>query len=125
MSITIEGLEVFAYHGVTPGEKALGQRFLLDAEMDLEERAAATDDLSGTVDYEEVAGRLAEIATSERYDLIETLARAALDYLLSLQGVKRAAVTVKKPDAPIRVKVGCVSVTARGEGTPGEKEVGS
>ncbi len=114
MSIAIEGIEVHAYHGVTPGEKESGQTFLLDAEMELEERMAATDDLSSTVDYAAVAQRLAGIATSNRFDLIETLARAALDYLLSLEGVRRARVTVRKPEAPLGVRAAGVAVTAEG-----------
>lgn len=120
--ITIEGLEVFAYHGVTPEEKERGQRFVVDAEMELEGWAAAEDDIGSTVDYATVARRLSEIATSNRFDLVETLARASLEYLLSLEGVNSARVTVRKPDAPMPVTVGCVAVTVEGSGAPGGKE---
>lgn len=122
-TILLEGIEVHGYHGATEAEKAEGQRFLLDAEFELRESAASRDDLASTVDYAAVAERLAGIATSNRFELIETLARACLGYLLSLGGVERARVTVKKPDAPFAVKVGCVSATARGRAS-GDRQGG-
>ncbi|HYG38070.1 MAG TPA: dihydroneopterin aldolase [Cytophagales bacterium] len=50
--ISLEGLEFFAYHGFHKEERKLGNKFTVDiqVEADLEE-AAATDDLSKTVDY--------------------------------------------------------------------------
>ena len=43
--LRIKDLEVYAYHGVFPAEKELGQRFVLDLWVDYEmTRAARTGD---------------------------------------------------------------------------------
>jgi dihydroneopterin aldolase len=112
-SIEIRDIKVFAYHGVTTEEKQNGQEFLLDVELVLDEDKARIDDISATVDYAEVAGAVAGMATESRYNLIETLACDIVDNLLKLEGVKEASVTVKKPDAPLPVEAGWVGVTVR------------
>lgn len=113
--ITINGVKVFAHHGVLPEEKERGQEFIIDAEIVLQEGAASSDDLGATVDYSEAAGAMADIATSTRYNLIETLAEKLLDHLLGLEWVRSASVTVKKPGAPLPVEAGWVGVTASRE----------
>jgi dihydroneopterin aldolase len=112
-SIEIRNIKVFAHHGVTEEEKEKGQEFLLNVELALDEDTALTDDISATVDYAEVAGTVARMATSGRYDLIETLACKIVDHLLTFDGVKEAAVTVKKPQAPLPVEADWVGVTVR------------
>ena len=114
-TITIRDIKVFAHHGVLPEEKEQGQEFLIDVEIALEEGVPCADDLETTVDYAEVAGAVAGIATSRRYELLETLASELVDHLLVQQGVKAASVTVKKPRAPMPVEVGWVGVTIRRE----------
>jgi len=120
--ITIRGIKVFANHGVLPEEKEHGQVFLIDVEMELEEGMAGTDDLPATVDYARVAAAVASMATLERHNLIETLASGIADYLLSLQGVGEAAVTVRKPQAPLPVEAEWVGATVsrRRERNPGD-----
>ena len=47
--LRIKDLEVYAYHGVFPAEKELGQRFVLDLWVDYEmTRAARTGDLEAS-----------------------------------------------------------------------------
>jgi 7,8-dihydroneopterin aldolase/epimerase/oxygenase len=110
--INIAGIKVFAHHGVLPEEIERGQEFLIDAQIVLEEGRGSTDELEATVDYATVAEALAGIATSTRYNLIETLAGELVDYLFGLDGVEAASVSVKKPGAPLPVEVDWVGVTA-------------
>jgi dihydroneopterin aldolase/2-amino-4-hydroxy-6-hydroxymethyldihydropteridine diphosphokinase len=53
--ITISNLEVFAYHGVLKEENALGQKFLVSAELytDIQE-AADGDDITKSINYASV-----------------------------------------------------------------------
>ncbi len=45
-------MSLFAYHGVLSEERTLGQRFLVDLEVDADLRAAGErDELAQTVDY--------------------------------------------------------------------------
>jgi len=53
--IIIQGLEVFAYHGVLAQEKRDGQYFYLDIELDTDLSAASVSDALGdTINYDEV-----------------------------------------------------------------------
>src|SRR6476620_10545605 len=50
--VFLEGLQFYAYHGVNPEERVLGQRFLVDVTIAADLRAAgASDDLTQTVSY--------------------------------------------------------------------------
>jgi dihydroneopterin aldolase len=113
-SIRITGIEVFAFHGVLASEKETGQRFLVDVELGLDLSAAgATDDLAKTVDYGSLAQRIHDVVASERWDLIETVASRVADAVFEDPRVETVVVTVHKPQAPIPVPFGDVSVTVR------------
>ena len=118
--ISIEGIEVFAHHGVLPLERERGQRFLIDVRMELSS-VPGEDDLESTVDYAEVASRVADLATVTRYDLIETLASHIGSSLLDYGRVRAISVTVKKPEAPMPVPVECVGVTILCRRPPGDE----
>jgi dihydroneopterin aldolase len=110
--ISLLGLRAFGRHGVLPGERADGQEFVVDAVLWLDSRmAAAADDLSLTVDYGDLAVRLAEIIAGEPVALIETLADRLAAACLTDQRVSQAEITVHKPDAPIRPAFRDVTVT--------------
>lgn len=110
--ITLTGLEVFAHHGVFDFEREQGQRFVIDAEVVTDFKAAAAgDELARTVNYAELAGAILEAVANDPVDLIETLVERVAQVVLGFAGVQQARVTVHKPDAPIDAKFGDVSVT--------------
>ena len=102
--IFLEGLIFYAYHGVHPEEKKLGQRFIVDITMTRDLRAAGTtDDLTQTTSYSEVYRQAREIAEGGPYDLIETVAeKIAAAVLARHTEVQDISVTVRKPDVPIK-----------------------
>lgn len=112
--ISLTGIEVFGRHGVLPHEREYGQRFVVDAvlEVDLDD-ASRSDDLVDTVDYGRLSGDIAAIVAGEPFDLIERLAGAVADRCLEDQRVQAVEVTVHKPAAPIPVVAHEVSVTLR------------
>jgi len=98
--ISLVGLRAYGYHGVLPAERAQGQEFVADAVLWFDTSpAAAADDLSLTVDYAALAGRLAEIISGEAVALIETLAQRLAAACLADERVQHAEITVHKPDA--------------------------
>jgi 7,8-dihydroneopterin aldolase/epimerase/oxygenase len=112
--ITLTGLRAYGYHGVLPAEREEGQEFVADAVLWFDTSpAAAADDLSLTIDYGALAGRLAEIISGEPVALIETLAQRLAAACLADERVQHAEITVHKPDAPVGVPIGDVSVTIR------------
>jgi 7,8-dihydroneopterin aldolase/epimerase/oxygenase len=100
--IELRGLRARGRHGVLPAERELGQEFVVDVVLGLDlHPAAADDDLSRTVDYGALAGRLAALVEGEPVALIETLAERLADACLSDERVEDVEVTVHKPSAPI------------------------
>lgn len=111
--ITLTGLRVHGHHGVHEHERARGQEFVVDATVWLDLRpAAATDQLSDTLDYAALAQRAARIVGGPPCNLIETLAERIAQDVLGDQRVRAVEVTVHKPAAPLPLPVGDVAVTA-------------
>lgn len=53
--LQIKDLEIFAYHGLFPSEKELGQKFVISASLSYDMTKAATDlDLTASVHYGEL-----------------------------------------------------------------------
>lgn len=112
--ITLSGLKVRGHHGVLEHEKRDGQDFLVDIVVWIDlGAAAATDDLSDTLDYGELAQRAAEIVGGGPSDLIETVATRLADDVMSDERVHATEVTIHKPAAPIPLHFSDVSVTIR------------
>jgi 7,8-dihydroneopterin aldolase/epimerase/oxygenase len=112
--IELTGLRVRGRHGVYDFERAQGQDFLIDVRLELAlDRAAASDDVTDTVHYGELAERLVAIVAGEPVNLIETLAERLVDACLADSRVDAATVTVHKPQAPIPHEFADVAVTLR------------
>jgi 2-amino-4-hydroxy-6-hydroxymethyldihydropteridine diphosphokinase/dihydroneopterin aldolase len=110
--IAITGLRVRGRHGVLDSERRDGQDFLIDAVLSVDTRAAAaTDDLSRTVDYAGLSERLAAIVAGEPVRLIETLADRLAQACLADPAVREVQITVHKPQAPLGRPFGDVAVT--------------
>jgi len=112
--ITLSGLRARGHHGVYDFERAEGQDFVVDVRLDLDlDRAAASDDVTHTVHYGELATGLVAVIGGEPVNLIETLAARLLDVCLADDRVRAAEVTVHKPQAPIPHEFADVAVTLR------------
>lgn len=101
--IHIKNLVFHGHHGVLPEETRLGQRFELDLELVVDITAAsASDDLSQTVNYADVAALCGRFVQGERYRLLETLARRILTSLLEhFPALTEAGLVLRKPSAPV------------------------
>lgn len=112
-TIRLTGVEAVGHHGVLPQERRDGQRFVVDVELGLERDRS--DDLTGTVNYAEVAAAVVRDVERDPLDLIESLADRIADTLLRLAGVDWLRVTVHKPQAPVGVPFGDVAVSVTRE----------
>ncbi|NKN36572.1 dihydroneopterin aldolase [Agrobacterium sp. a22-2] len=102
-TITLKNCAFFARHGLHDEEEFLGQRFFVDAVLDVKAGGALeSDDIESTVDYGIAFKVIEEIVTGARRFLIEAL---ALDIAKALcarfEGIQRARITVRKPSAPV------------------------
>lgn len=110
VTIRLTGVRATGYHGVFDFERREGQEFVVDAELDVR-RPSLDDDLATTVDYGGIADALVADVERDPVDLIETLAGRLAETCLADPLVERATVTVHKPNAPISVPFGDVTVT--------------
>lgn len=109
--IILKGMAFFAHHGVAEAEREAGQWFEVDAEIFTDLRAAAaTDDLSKTVDYDGIYRQVNEIVIDNRFYLLETLAERIAARILSNQLVEKVVLRVKKLEPPIAGQIGSVAV---------------
>lgn len=95
--IAIRDLEVHYHVGVPDAERAKAQRLLIDVEMGSDfTAAAASDDLTRTIDYYAVSRRLLRLGEGRSWRLIEALAVEIAELVLKEYGAAKVAVEVKK-----------------------------
>ena len=110
--IMINGLSLFAYHGVNDEEKRNGQVFQIDITMHCDlSKPSRSDNLEDTVNYAHALKTARAAFLLDRYDLIERAAGAIADKLLETFGqIISVEVTVEKPEAPISARFDYVAV---------------
>ncbi len=110
--IRIEGLEVYAYHGVYPEEREKGQRFQVDAVLYGDtRRAGLEDELALSVDYGQVCLFIDKWMKEKPCKLLEAVAeRLSEAILLKYDLISALDLEIRKPNAPIPLPFGCVSV---------------
>jgi len=116
--IRLIDITVFPRLGVAEIEKEWVQKVTLDLELFLDlSRAAASDDVRETVDYEHVYRRTREIAQSRKFHLIESLAGEIVAMVLREFPIRKAIVRVRKTNLPFDAHLSCVEVELEREGT--------
>lgn len=110
MTITLTGVEAYAYHGVFPEERDNGQPFIIDLSVETSAQNIG-DEIDHTVHYGELAEQVVAAVQADPVDLIETLAERVLGVAFTFSRVLAATVTIHKPKAPITVPFQDVSVT--------------
>ena len=104
--IFLKGLAFYGHHGVSPHEKALGQRFIVDITLECDARPAGlSDDLSDAVDYIPAYEIVKAVVEGESKDLIESVAEEIAGQILANLDVSAVSVTIKKPEVAIEGSV--------------------
>ena len=111
--ILIRDLKLFAYHGVNPEEKRDGQNFYFDIDLCVNmTKACHTDDVEDTVSYAKVIKTVRRVFCAEKYNLIEKAAEVTAQAVLEeYPDVFTVALTLKKPEAPMKADFGYVAVS--------------
>lgn len=102
-TIILQNCSFFARHGLLEQEEVLGQRFFVDAEMEVEAGdALETDDIENTVDYGVAFAVIEKIVVGQRRYLIEALANDIAKALRArYPQIVWLRITVRKPSAPV------------------------
>ena len=81
--VALEGLEFHAYHGVYPHERSSGNKFVVDIRVVTEfSDIAFQDELSGTINYEELYAIVKE-QMERPSKLLETVGNAIAEKTLN------------------------------------------
>ncbi len=96
-----KNLRVDCVIGVYPQERTGSQPLFLDVEVDYDfAPAAVTDELTAALDYDRIAGGLADVARTGRFLLLETLAEASAAFCLeTFPEVTAVRLEIRKPRA--------------------------
>ena len=102
VKIRIDGMSVHTHHGVTEAEREVGQRMVFDLELVVPDcGATSTDRVEDTVDYGELSGLVAELATAERRLTLERLVDLIGRQVLDRYPVSRVTIRATKPEPPV------------------------
>lgn len=101
--IELKNLAFFARHGLMKEEAALGQRFRVDVQVQLNGSLNLESDTSEeTINYVELYATVKEIFEGTRFNFIESCADAiARELLKRFEKAIEVTVVVKKPSVPV------------------------
>ena len=117
--ILLSGMEFYGYHGVLQQERELGQRFIVDVQLELDlVKAGTVDDPAETVSYADVYEVVRKVVTGPPRLLIEAVAEAVAAGILNDPRVKGVKVRVKKPQAPVAGIFSWMAVEIERRGAP-------
>ncbi|MGB9183621.1 MAG: dihydroneopterin aldolase [Solirubrobacteraceae bacterium] len=111
VTIEISGLSLYTHLGVSAAEREVGQRLLLDLRLDVGEcDATITDRIEDTIDYGQVCEIANLVAQQRTYKTLERLCAAIAERLLDQYEAAAVWVKAAKPEPPLALPVGEVSV---------------
>ena len=99
--ISIDDITCYAYHGVLPEERKLGQEFEVSLELVTDFSVIKEDRIEEAVDYRRAVDIARGIICGEPCRLLETLAERIAGRLLQLPGITEVEVEVRKPNPPL------------------------
>lgn len=113
--IIINGLRLFAFHGVNEEEKINGQNFCMDISLSLDlSKPCASDKLEDTVSYSSVIKKVRAAFCEKSFDLLERAAQRVCGCIFdSFPAVCEVELLLKKPEAPIKADFDFVAVKIR------------
>jgi dihydroneopterin aldolase len=111
-TIRLTDMRFYAFHGLAPAERALGQRFSVDLEVEADLRTPGqSDQLQDTVNYAHLYRAVREIMHGPPRNLLEAVAAAIVQRVLEGFPVASVRVRVVKLAPPITgADVGAASV---------------
>jgi dihydroneopterin aldolase len=109
--IRIEGMEFYSFHGHYKEEQIVGNRFLVDVEIETDMQIPAkSDNLKDAVDYQAVFG-IVKSEMAKKSQLLENIAARIIDSIyLQLQRITKTTVKVSKMNPSMGGKITSVSV---------------
>lgn len=101
-TIQVQGIRCYGYTGLLPEEQVLGQWFEVNLTIwtDLTP-SAQSDQITDTVDYRQAIALTKQLIAQEKFALVEKLAHAIADAVLTIHLVEQVRVQLTKVSPPI------------------------
>ena len=101
--IIIEEMEFYAFHGHYQEEQIVGNRFLLDLEMEADLTAPAnSDNLKDAVNYQLAYKIIKHEMRRTKSKLLENIGKRILDALFTeMEGLEKATIRIRKLNPPM------------------------
>ena len=111
--IIIEEMEFYAFHGHYQEEQIVGNRFLVDLDLETDLSApAASDQLMDAVNYQQAYKLIKNEMRRTKSNLLENIGKRILDALFrEMQGIDKATVQIRKMHPPMGGPIKSVGVT--------------
>ena len=102
MNILLNGVKLFAYHGVDPQENRVGSYFYIDLKLTTDfTRAAMTDELEGTISYADVFERVKQEMSIPSKLLEHVCQRIAQRLFNDFEGINALDIQLTKENPPM------------------------
>lgn len=105
----LSGIRAEGRHGARPGEKDTAQPFVVDLDLEVE---VGDDRIEATADYREIVESVRDVIEQGSFDLIESMAGAIAERVVSIERVTDATAVVHKPHAAGRLEIDGVAAAA-------------
>lgn len=101
--IVIEEMEFYAFHGHYQEEQIVGNRFLVDLELEADLSAPAeSDNLNDAVNYQQAYQIIKNEMRRTKSNLLENIGKRILDALFAeMDGIENATIRVRKLNPPM------------------------
>ena len=111
--IVIEEMEFYAFHGHYKEEQIVGNRFLVDLELETDLAAPAkSDQLDDAVNYQQAYQLITNEMQRTKSNLLENIGKRILDALFNkMDGIEKATVKIRKMNPPMGGAIRSVGVT--------------
>ena len=110
--IVIEEMEFYAFHGHYQEEQIVGNRFLVDLELETDlSTPAVSDQLEDAVNYQQAYKLIKHEMRRTKSKLLENIGKRILDALFSeMDGIEKATVKIRKMHPPMGGPIQSVGV---------------
>lgn len=101
--ILIEEMEFYAFHGHYQEEQIVGNRFLVDLEMEADlSEPASSDSLGDAVNYQQAYQIIKNEMRRTKSNLLENIGKRILDALFAeMVGIEKATIRIRKLNPPM------------------------
>jgi dihydroneopterin aldolase len=112
--IILRGAQFHGKHGVSPEERIVGGRIIVDVEIEYDlVRGGLTDDIQNTISYSDVFKTVRHLVEDTESLLLEALAQKISDALFQKFPMDAVTISVRKQPPPIRGVVESAGVQIR------------